>query len=134
MSLKLQLIESGAVNVWSMGREIHQIEPILDYQHNESIVESFLPSVDQRSKIVVTLTRYQVELRYQVTRPGDKEYCRVGDPSHREGDERIKVLVTDRETKLKWKLVERGIWCLTHKIELARAQPGASWGEFLSRR
>lgn len=116
-----------------MGREVYQTEPITDCQHNKAVVASFLPSPELRSKIVVTLTRYQVELRSQVIRPEDSEYCKIGDPSHREGDERIEILVTDRETKFKWKVVERGVWCLNHRLELARVQPGASWGEYLSR-
>lgn len=53
----------------------------------------------------------------------------MGDPSHREGEERIEVVVTDIETKLKWKVVEEGIWCLTHRVEFTRIQPGTSWGE-----
>lgn len=72
-------------------------------------------------------------MRSQVVGLEDNEYYKVGDLSHREGEERIEILVTDPETKFKWKVVERGVWCLTNRIELARVQPGASWGEFISR-
>lgn len=111
-----------------MGRGIVQSEPLSEFQQFESVIESFLPSPVRKSKIVITLKRALVEVRTQVVRPEDGEYCRIGDPSYKEGEERIEIVVTDTETRLNWKVVERGIWCSKHRVKFSRIQPGVHYG------
>lgn len=107
-----------------MGKEIYQPEPILEQQYTESVIECFLPSPERKSKVVLSLNRERVDVRAQVVRREDSEYCRIGDPSYREGEESVEVTVIDKVTQLRWKVVDRGIWILKHRVDFERTQPG----------
>lgn len=78
-----------------MGREIPQSEVREEVQRVDQTEERTQPELASKEKIVVSLNRARVEVQTQAARPQDSEYCKLGDPSPKEGEERIEVVVTD---------------------------------------
>lgn len=78
----------------------------------------------RKEKVVIRLARTGVDVRIQTVGSEEEERCKLGDPSRNEGEERIEITVSATQTTLNWKVVERDMWCLKHRIGFLRTQLG----------
>lgn len=107
-----------------MGREVYQEEPKVELQQVNIREENFQVSFPRKERIVINLTRAQVDVCAQIVRPQEENQRGLGRTSTQEGEEVIEVTVTEDQTRLSWKVVERGMWCLKHRIGFPRTQVG----------